>query len=368
MFFSKSKRSLAQARREISELTEALAGCRQDHQRLIEEVDQTRAERDSLRVGAEFIQGLFQSLLSFSESLAHFQGSLLGVANLMRQEKDTAGKASHVSVEAQGAVDRIAHSLLQMAKDTQHVSSTVEGLHQKAAHIEGIIGLIRGISEQTNLLALNAAIEAARAGEKGRGFAVVADEVRTLAKKTRAATSEIETLVGTIHAETNAAKTQIDAVARDSNSFSEISRTASDSMHQFVVMTQAMQGTITGGAVRSFVEVVKLDHLVYKYEVYKVLMGVSRKSKEEFADHVSCRLGKWYLAGDGRAFYANLPGFADLDAPHQRVHANGLAALTQLESGNRLRALDSLQQMERASVEVMQALDRIAESAQARPA
>jgi len=368
MFCSKYKQALEKAREEVDVLRSENAANQDDVQRLTAELARLRAQESSRHDDGEFSQGLFRNMLAFGESLLEVQSSLFSVAEVMHREKDTASKASGVSVNAQQAVDRIAGSLMDMARDTQGVSATVEGLNLKAASIEGIISLIRNISDQTNLLALNAAIEAARAGDKGRGFAVVADEVRTLAKKTGEATSEIEGLVGTIHTETNAAKEQMDAVSRDSRNFSDISRTASDSMQEFIAMTRDMQSAISGGALRSFVEVVKLDHLVFKFEIYKVFMGLSSKGKHDFADHHACRLGKWYYSGEGKSTFSRLPGFQDMEIPHQRVHASGFSALERLESGDRAGALEALQRMEHVSMEVMKCLEKIARAAEQSPA
>lgn len=57
---------------------------------------------------------------------------------------------------------------------------------------------IMSITAQTNLLALNASIESARAGEAGKGFAVVAGEIAVLARNSKSAVTQIETITNDI--------------------------------------------------------------------------------------------------------------------------------------------------------------------------
>lgn len=57
---------------------------------------------------------------------------------------------------------------------------------------------IMDITTQTNLLALNASIESARAGEAGKGFAVVAGEIAVLARNSKNAVTQIETITNDI--------------------------------------------------------------------------------------------------------------------------------------------------------------------------
>jgi uncharacterized protein YukE len=367
MFCRKYKEAAQQFEQEAHRLRAENNRMEAEMARMAEENADIRRRWEQSRVDVEFSNGLFHNLMAFSSSLAELQGSMQSMAEAMKNEQENAVEASRASAEAQQAMDKIAGCLNQMADDTRNVSATVEGLNQKAASIEGIVGLIRNISDQTNLLALNAAIEAARAGDMGRGFAVVADEVRNLAKRTGEATSEIESLVATIHAETSSAKRHMDTVSEDSTGFSRISVEASERMHGFIRLTDNMRTLITGSALRSFIEVVKVDHLIFKFEVYKVFMGVSSKTKHDFSSHRACRLGRWYYEGDGAHTFCRLSGFRELEQPHQRVHESGFAALDMLDAGDKLGALGSLQRMEEASMEVLERLERMAAAAEQAP-
>jgi methyl-accepting chemotaxis protein len=84
----------------------------------------------------------------------------------------------------------------------QAAVGVIKRLESSGNEIGNVLKLIATIAKQTNLLALNATIEAARAGDAGRGFAVVASEVKDLANETATATSQIDTHVGGIRADT----------------------------------------------------------------------------------------------------------------------------------------------------------------------
>ena len=125
---------------------------------------------------------------------ADIQGMVDGVASSNLDGKDFGEEFRTNAASIRELSDYIVR-LPEMMAQTQ---TSLEKMVRNVLELQHSIQSIRDLGEQTNMLALNAAIEAARAGEQGRGFAVVADEVRTLANRSTATATEIETAINAL--------------------------------------------------------------------------------------------------------------------------------------------------------------------------
>jgi hypothetical protein len=361
----------AHLKEEIETLRNKLGQAEAERQNLKTEVVDLNARLTEALVGAaslrrgEFLASLFQNMQSFGSTLAESQQSMASLANGLKVEKNTAVEAASTSGANRTAMQKIVENLRVMSDKTQETAQSVDQLNRRAEQIGGIVKLIKEIADQTNLLALNAAIEAARAGDMGRGFAVVADEVKKLAERTAQATNEIADLVASIQRETQQSKDSMQTHAAEALNFSEEGVKSTQDMQALFALSNRMEGAISASALRSFVELAKVDHLVFKFEVYRVLAGLSQKSQGDFADHIACRLGKWYYQGDGRDCYSRLPGYREIEPAHVGVHKCGLAALDRFGQDDLPGALAQIGQMETASLTVLRELDRMAASGEA---
>jgi len=306
-------------------------------------------------------------LQNFGESLINTQSSFQTLANRLREEKNNAVEAQGISLTSSQAIERIANNLNRLADSSSAAAQLAGSLDQNSREIIGVVQLIRGIADQTNLLALNASIEAARAGEQGRGFAVVADEVRTLAKRTAEATDKISSLAESIQVGSGNTREQMSTLADQSRLFSEEGHKATLTMKQLVEFSHNMEKVVAASSLRSFCELAKVDHLIYKFEVYKVLFHLSQKSISDFAQHTECRLGKWYYGGEGKSCFSQLPGYQDIEQPHKMVHESALATLKANEANDIQSMLNNIGKMESASLEVLANLEKMALSAEQRP-
>jgi hypothetical protein len=307
-----------------------------------------------------FHAGIFKNKQVFSQTLAESQKSMAHLANSMKAEAAAAEQALTTTNENKASLDAVVFNVQEMSEKANAVAITVDKLNQQASQIGGIVNLIKEVADQTNLLALNAAIEAARAGEQGRGFAVVADEVRKLAERTSSATSEIGNLVSSIRSEAENAKDTTEITPEQSAKYASDAETAHAKMQNMQSVSEEAQLTIRGTALRTFVELAKLDHLIFKMEVYKVLMGVSEKTANDFASHTACRLGKWYYEGEGKDCFSRLSDYSTIENPHKEVHASGKAAVDFYYANDFDAAVLALASMEAASGQVLQRLEGLA--------
>ena len=357
--------------RKIAELQQRLHAANAENEALRGELTEARALFADARpsvVEADargaMLVGMTPHIGSFSDSLKESQGSLATLAQAMRQETERVVNACHTVGDNLGIIERMASSLEGFTQRLNATSDKVGKLHDRTGEIGGIVKLIQGIAEQTNLLALNAAIEAARAGEYGRGFAVVADEVRKLADRTRSATSEISSLVQTVQNEATQVRDQVQVDPESTLLFHQDGQQAYLGMKGLMDSSDRMIGTIAASALRSFVETAKVDHLVFKMEIYKVFLGLSNKTEADFASHTNCRLGKWYYEGDGKSCFSKLPGYQGIEPPHIAVHQHGVNAVRHFHADELSAGLTDLGKMETASLLVLRNLEVMAESGQ----
>ncbi|MFF2176269.1 methyl-accepting chemotaxis protein [Lysinibacillus sp. NPDC058147] len=352
-----------------------------------------------------------QSSTAATEEIA---ASINEVARMSSHISEKTTESVDHAVQGKNAIE---HALSEIFKTEETFTTIVESfaeLQKRVNDIENVVTLINQIADQTNLLALNASIEAARAGEHGKGFAVVAQEVRKLAEGTVSALSEVSTNVQHLKSYSNdvsnsitetteiikeatveakeslpllnaivsaieginldvtntAAISQEQAAAIDEVSarmieisnlqddIREYSHNTSSDIHSLgIEINRFRNDIISNNNVQlssiALLQLSKADHILWKWRIYNMFLGLENVEPSDVSSHTECRLGKWYTSTRTVDRFGHLQEYRELDAYHLRVHESAKLSAEAYKAGNIQQAEVHLKEVDQASKQVL---------------
>lgn len=328
---------------------------------------------------------------------------------------EDAQSASEAVQEGKSAAMQAVNTMEGISKAVTDSAAQVDVLAQASTEIGSIVEDIEAIAKQTNLLALNATIEAARAGDAGKGFAVVASEVKNLANQTAKATEDIRQRIENLRSEMATIVTSMEQGAKAVEEGRSVIENTSDRMDEVAARVVSVTGKMdeisavlvqqeeasseVAKGVSSIAEkaarnadsvgnvvdamdrsdtqvqkglaslsdltsnaaicsITRSDHVMFKKRVMETVSGRTQLQADDLPDHHNCRLGKWYDQVSEERM-KNHPAFAELMAPHERVHVHGKEALRQYNAGDWDGAMDEITKLDDASHEVLALLQTL---------
>lgn len=302
---------------------------------------------------------LCRHLLKGISAIEIIRNSLLDSSNRLASEQSTLDEMTHYNGEARQHMHELNDVLDDISEHADKGLDYTEKLIFTLAQINQNTDNIERLSNQTNLLAVNSAIEASHVGSRGAGFSVISREIKQLSGEIQEEAIKIASFTGKIQSHAH----HIHTDAKDNQklvvSIRNIALQAESRLQNMITCSSRMQAIIHFVAIQQFLNTVKLDHVIWKGDIYSRLLD--NNADLAVNDHTQCRLGKWYYADEGQKFISH-DAYRRLERPHKMVHLSGRKALEARAQGCRRDEEMYLDEMENASCSVIQYIDHLLES------
>lgn len=384
----------------------------------VNELLENVTKMDFVKSMVDNVENQTEKLHTMSASSQEMSASVEEVAGLAQKVSASAAEANSIVEVGVKNVSEAFDFVRKSFEEIEAINNQMKGVIERTHTINQIIDIVKGIAEQTNLLALNAAIEAARAGDQGKGFAVVAEEVKKLAEHTKNAATDVQNNISSLQSDVDASvekinivydsldsgKQLVDSALNSISSIGEAVEIVSDKAGQIAAnaeeqsavteeITQEITSTAskadilftecndTGKAIfnlskkldvirikaikdkdslteKEFLDIYKVDHLLWRWRVYNMILGYEKADINTAGDYKNCRLGKWYYGGDCDKL-KKYKAYNDMEKPHIELHNLAKEAIAAYEKGDIKSAEKALKGMDNCSREVVGFLESL---------
>lgn len=303
-----------------------------------------------------------------TDLLASLNTGIQEFADQLAGERATLKDTFKLISDAEQAVDTlnqrcqpVSHSNAQaftplMPANTLHALNQLQvSLARSAGHAQTLA--VNTALETAQSQGLVTSQEQSNNTQQPLGLAAIADDVHQLALQMHKLSHQLSQVMEQVNSHTREHSQAMALKRQADDETAHTAQTAKHALHQLSDQTRHMHKVIHHSATAAFLHSAKLDHAVWKSQLYKQLLSANTETPLE--THLQCRLGRWHLHSEDHRRYAQTEAYRALAAPHRRMHDSGAEALQFAHQGDRNGQLAALGVMEQASQELATQLDKL---------